>query len=95
MLRIECPWCGLREEPEFICGGESHIAPPVPNSDATEWAEYLFNRDNPKGLNYEHWLHHYGCGRWFNVVRDTVTHELQAVYQRGDPKPDLDSTASG
>jgi len=28
MLRIECPWCGLRDEPEFTYGGESHITRP-------------------------------------------------------------------
>ena len=25
MLRIECPWCGLRDEPEFSYGGETQI----------------------------------------------------------------------
>ena len=28
MLRIECPWCGTRDEPEFAYGGESHISRP-------------------------------------------------------------------
>jgi heterotetrameric sarcosine oxidase delta subunit len=56
--------------------------------DAT-WADYLFNRDNPKGVHYERWLHAYGCGRWFNVARHTVTHEILAVYRMGDPKPVL------
>ena len=25
MLRIECPFCGLRDEPEFTYGGESQV----------------------------------------------------------------------
>ncbi len=55
MLLIDCPWCGPRDEPEFHCGGEAHIARPKnPEklSDA-EWAEYQFLRTNPKGLHYE------------------------------------------
>jgi len=24
----------------------------------------------------ERWVHTAGCRRWFNVVRDTVTHEI-------------------
>ena len=28
MLLIPCPWCGEREETEFRCGGEAHIARP-------------------------------------------------------------------
>ena len=29
MLLIRCPWCGLREEAEFSCGGEAHIVRPL------------------------------------------------------------------
>ena len=87
MLRIECPWCGLRDEPEFNYGGETHIArPPVDCSDE-EWARYLFFRSNPKGSQAERWCHSYGCGQWFNLVRDTVTHEIVAVYKMGEPRP--------
>ena len=28
MLLIPCPWCGERDETEFRCGGEAHIARP-------------------------------------------------------------------
>jgi heterotetrameric sarcosine oxidase delta subunit len=51
------------------------------------WGDYLFNRTNPKGVHFERWLHVYGCGRWFNVARDTVTHEILTVYLMGEPKP--------
>jgi len=89
MLRIDCPFCGVRDEPEFAFGGQSHISrPPLESTDA-EWTAYLFVRENPKGVHYERWLHAYGCGRWFNVARDTVTHEILAIYRMGDPKPDL------
>lgn len=89
MLRISCPWCGIRDEPEFSFGGEAHVTRPTPDVGDTEWADYLFNEDNTKGIHYEQWLHHYGCGRWFNIARDTVTHKIYAVYEMGEPKPDL------
>ncbi len=32
-------------------------------------ADYLFFRDNPKGVHLERWRHGFGCGQWFNVAR--------------------------
>ena len=29
MMLIECPFCGPRDETEFSCGGEAHIARPL------------------------------------------------------------------
>jgi heterotetrameric sarcosine oxidase delta subunit len=89
MLRISCPYCGIRDEPEFTFGGPSHVTRPAFDATDVGWANYLFNRDNPKGIHYERWLHAYGCGRWFNLVRDTVTHEVLGVYPMGEAKPDL------
>jgi sarcosine oxidase subunit delta len=88
MLRIECPYCGLRDEPEFSFGGESHVTRPAAGAGDAEWAEYLFFRTNPKGEHAERWCHSYGCGQWFNVVRDTVTHEIRATYGIADRRPD-------
>ena len=88
MLRIPCPWCGIRDETEFRFGGEAHVERPGLEVSDAEWADYLFNRENPKGLHYERWCHVYGCSQWFNVVRDTVTHEIHAVYEMGEPRPD-------
>ena len=85
MLIINCPHCGPREESEFACGGEAHIARPLAKnsiSDA-EFADYLFLRDNPKGLFLERWRHSAGCRRWFNIARDTVSHEIIEVYPMG------------
>ncbi len=89
MLRIPCPYCGTRDENEFRFGGESHVERPSLEVSDAEWADYLFNRNNPKGLHYERWCHTYGCSQWFNVVRDTLTHEIHAVYRMGEVKPDL------
>jgi len=89
MLLISCPWCGPRDEIEFLCRGESHIErPPNPESVSDEaWGDYLFMRRNPKGLHFERWVHIHGCRRYFNVVRDTVTHEVHAVYRMGEKPP--------
>jgi sarcosine oxidase subunit delta len=89
VLRIACPYCGARDETEFQFGGQSHISRPPDAVDDATWSEYLFVRDNPGGLHFERWLHTYGCGRWFNMARNTLTHEILAIYAMGDPKPDL------
>ena len=88
MLRISCPWCGTRDEQEFAFGGESHVTRPTLDVSDAVWSDYLFNKENPKGTHYELWLHRYGCGRWFNIARDTVTHEIYTVYEVGEPRPE-------
>ena len=89
MLNIQCPWCGLRDQTEFANHGEAHIARP-PDPDALsdeEWGDYVFFRDNPKGYHRERWSHAYGCRRWFNLLRNTVSGEIVAAYKIGAPKP--------
>ena len=86
MLLIKCPYCGDRDESEFACGGEAHISRPLAGnsiSDA-EFAEYLFMRDNAKGVFLERWMHTAGCRRWFNMARDTVSHEIIEIYPMGE-----------
>jgi heterotetrameric sarcosine oxidase delta subunit len=83
MLRIECPWCGVRDEPEFTYGGELQADRPAASAGDAEWAEYLFYRTNAKGEHAERWCHSFGCGQWFNVVRNTATHEIVSTYALG------------
>ena len=87
---IVCPYCGPRDEHEFHYGGEAHIARPTHPDSLTddEWAEYLFKRNNPKGWHYERWMHEAGCGRWFNALRNTVSHEIHAIYEIGAERPE-------
>jgi heterotetrameric sarcosine oxidase delta subunit len=44
------------------------------------WADYMFNRDNPSGPHAERWRHTFGCSQWFNLLRDTATHEVTSIY---------------
>ena len=91
MLLIPCPWCGPRDETEFRCGGQAHIVRPADPERLTDaqWADYVFMRDNPKGLFAERWQHAAGCRRWFNAIRNTVTHDIVAVYKPGERKPEV------
>jgi sarcosine oxidase subunit delta len=78
MLLITCPWCGPRDETEFQYGSEAHRAYPAdPHAlDDSQWGSFVFARENPKGRVAERWCHSSGCRRWFEVVRDTATHEI-------------------
>lgn len=89
MLLINCPYCGERPEPEFVYGGQAHIARPQnPAEESTQgWAQYLYRRDNTRGVHTERWRHAHGCGRFFNALRDTTTDFFLATYKVGEPRP--------
>ena len=92
MLLIDCPHCGPRNETEFTYGAEAHIERPRDSADMSDgdWANYVFLRDNVKGVMLERWCHTNGCRRWFNLARDTVTYEILTVYPMGTKAPKLD-----
>jgi heterotetrameric sarcosine oxidase delta subunit len=89
MLKIECPWCGPREQIEFSCQGEAHIVRPVEPEKLSDedWGNYIFFRKNPKGVHFERWIHSHGCRRWFNAVRHTISDEFLCTYKPGDSLP--------
>src|SRR5262245_35719973 len=91
MLLIACPICGARPEIEFLHGGEAHIARPAEPAKLSDeaWAAFLYNRTNTKGLLAERWRHVHGCGRFFNVLRDTRTDRIVATYPNGAARPVL------
>jgi len=80
-----------RPELEFRNGGEAHIARPLDPSAVSDadWAEHLYFRSNPKGVMSERWRHVSGCGRFFNVLRDTVSDKFLAVYRQGEQRPPI------
>jgi sarcosine oxidase, subunit delta len=88
VLKISCPWCGPRDEPEFRWGGEL-VVRPAPQVSDEQWAEYLFYRENPRGLVRERWLHAFGCRQWFIVVRDTATQEIRRTYAIAEAPAEL------
>lgn len=94
MMKITCPWCGERGEEEFAHGGPAHLARPVndemPAEDVSDagWADYLFMRDNVKGVSLERWGHIHGCGQWFNMVRDSASHKIHTTYKMGERPPE-------
>jgi sarcosine oxidase subunit delta len=89
MLLVPCPYCGLRPEIEFRCGGEAHIARPADPArlDDAAWAEYLFIRSNQKGERAERWIHQHGCQRWFNAIRETASDRILQSYRMGETRP--------
>ncbi len=88
MLLIPCPHCGDRPEIEFSYGGEAHVARPADPSALSDeqWADFLYARTNPKGVFAERWRHTNGCGRFFNIVRDTISDFFVAGHKDGEPR---------
>ena len=89
MLIIDCPYCGPRPELEFAHGGQAHVVRPAEPASASddEWLQYLYLRDNTRGVFAERWRHARGCGRFFNALRDTTTDQFLATYRAGEQPP--------
>lgn len=76
MLRIPCPYCGVRDQDEFTAWGDASRAIPALNAARENWVEAVYARNNPRGLTQEFFHHTLGCRRWLVVERDNVTHEV-------------------
>ena len=97
MLEIYCPYCQeTREEEEFSYAGQAHIQrPPEPAAVSDEeWGNYLYFRDNPRGVHHEMWYHSAGCRRYFNATRDTVSYKVLQSYAMGSP-PAVETAETG
>jgi sarcosine oxidase subunit delta len=90
MLLIDCPYCGERPEVEFVYGGQAHLARAARPAEVSieEWTDFLYRRDNTRGVHAERWRHTHGCARFFNALRDTTTDRFLATYKVGEPRPD-------
>ncbi len=94
MLLLKCPCCGAAgEETEFHPGGEAHLKRFGPGSSDEDFAGYLFERKNPKGVHFERWRHAFGCGKWFHVARCTATLEVFGAYPANMTSPPDDLIA--
>jgi heterotetrameric sarcosine oxidase delta subunit len=87
MMRLPCPWCGECDEIEFVYGGPSAPARPALECSDDIWGRYLYFRANLKGHSVERWRHAYGCGQWFNLLRDSLTHRVSAALKFGEAAP--------
>ena len=78
MLEIRCPFCGPRNESEFINGGPARHKRTDKPDELTDsaWIDYLIVAPNPMGPVTEQWWHVMGCEQWFLISRDTETHEI-------------------
>lgn len=86
-MRISCPFCGLRDEAEFLFRGDATLGRPDPSAGTAAFAAYVYDRANPKGWHVEWFQHALGCRQWLKVQRHTVTHEIRAVVPAADPVP--------
>lgn len=86
MLLISCPWCGPRDEREYIYGGDSIKLPLLVDSmpeSMKEWHEAVHIRSNTTEQNRELWFHGSGCEAWIEVVRNTSSHEIIQTFAVG------------
>lgn len=79
MLRIDCPFCGLRDHSEFTYGGDASVEYPALDASADLWHDAVFQRENIDGVQFETWQHLQGCRMWIIVERDTRTHAIHSV----------------
>ncbi|MEM8987794.1 MAG: sarcosine oxidase subunit delta [Pseudomonadota bacterium] len=79
MHQIPCPWCGVRDETEFQYQGDATVRRPAAEASEEAYANYVYFRENPKGVHIEYWRHTGGCRRLLVVERDTVSHDIKAV----------------
>lgn len=81
MLTLQCPYCGVQaDETELHAGGEAHLKRETVGSTDNDFEDYLFMRENPKGVHFERWRHVAGCGKWFHAARCTMTLEVFGTY---------------
>ncbi|QEL10619.1 sarcosine oxidase subunit delta [Kushneria phosphatilytica] len=86
MFYIRCPYTHeYHSEEEFKPCGQAQIRraeSPVSTSDE-QWGDYLFFRDNIRGVHHEMWMH-LPTRRYFNVTRHTVTNEILETWRIGE-----------
>lgn len=80
---VPCPHCGQRPKEEFTIKGAA-LRRPGAGAAASDWLDYVYLRDNPRGAYEEYWHHTSGCRRWIILTRDTVTHEVVASCDAAD-----------
>ena len=87
-MRISCPFCGERDLAEFSVLGSAEPVRPAIGPDGLDgaatraaFADYVYLRDNPAGVEREHWFHAAGCQSWLLVTRDRRSHAIVSVVR--------------
>ena len=60
---------------------------PALDANFDTWAEYVWERENPRGRHLEHWQHSYGCRQFLKIDRDMVSHEIFQIEPVGPYAP--------
>ncbi|MGH8131628.1 MAG: sarcosine oxidase subunit delta [Steroidobacteraceae bacterium] len=87
MLRIPCPWCGVRDEVEFRYRGDAGKSRPAADAGLAAFTSYVYERENPRGWHLEWWLHVGGCRKLLKLERHTVSHEIRWVGTAEEAPP--------
>ena len=51
---------------------------------------FVYEKEH-KGIQFERWVYTHGCRKWFNVVRDTSSDKIKAVYKMGETSNIIDN----
>jgi len=76
---INCPHSGPRPKEEFTIKG-AVLDRPNPTAGFDAWMDYVYWRENKRGVIAEFWHHTSGTRRWLVVLRDSQTHEIAQVH---------------
>jgi heterotetrameric sarcosine oxidase delta subunit len=57
--------------------GERRTRPDPQTATPAQWRAYLYEQDNVAGWSTESWYHTFGCRRFVDVERHTVTNEVR------------------
>lgn len=82
-MQIKCPYCGSLDLREFTYIGDAMRLSPALDANFDTWAEYVWERENPRGRHLEHWQHSYGCRQFLKIDRDMVSHEIFQIEPVG------------
>ena len=85
-MLIPCPHCGIRPVEEFTFLGDAMPERPESNdpSSMEHWFEYVYLRENPRGVMQEFVHHSGGCRSWLVVTRDTQSHDVSNAVMAKD-----------
>ena len=88
MLILHCPYCGVDVDETDLHGeGQAHLKREGPGSSDEDFEDYLFMRENPKGVHFERWRHAFGCGKYFHAARCTNTLQVFGTYSAQTLEP--------